>query len=110
MKTLPDFQSLALKRKGSQENLNKLLIPIIDQQELTNKPDSYYLEWMTRCIFNAGFYWSVITKKWPDFREAFLGFDVNTLAFQDEDFWIELVKDKRIVRHMKKISAVRANI
>ena len=65
---------------------------------------------MTRCIFNAGFYWGVITKKWPGFREAFLDFDIELLLFQDEDFWIDLWNDTRIVRHKKKIAAVRANL
>ena len=59
-------------------------------EELAAKPDSHFLEWMTRCIFNAGFYWAVITKKWPDFKEAFLGFDIDALLSQDEDFWIAL--------------------
>ena len=78
--------------------------------ELAEKPDSHFLEWMTRCIFNAGFYWSVISKKWPGFQEAFLGFDIDKLIDQDEDFWIALGNDTRIVRHKKKISAVRHNL
>ncbi|MCH2188578.1 DNA-3-methyladenine glycosylase I [Candidatus Gracilibacteria bacterium] len=110
MKPFNHFHTLAIQRKGGEKNLQKLLTPITALEQLAQKPDSYYLEWMTRCIFNAGFYWGVITKKWPDFKEAFLDFDIETLLFQDEDFWINLCNDTRIVRHRKKIAAVRANL
>ena len=109
-KDIHHFYKLAAERKWWEENLKQLLFPIRTVERLASKPDGYFLEWMTRCIFNAGFYWSVINKKWPGFQEAFLEFDIDTLLSQDEDFWIALWNDKRIVRHKKKITAVRQNL
>ena len=82
----------------------------MDEQIFATTAESVFLEWSTRCIFNAGFYWGVISKKWPGFQEAFLNFDIELLLFQDEDFWIDLGNDTRIVRHKKKIAAVRHNL
>ncbi len=110
MKDISHFYNLAAERKWGKENLEQLLFPVRTLERLTKKPDSYFFEWMTRCIFNAGFYWSVINKKWPGFREAFLDFDIDALLSQDEDFWIALWNDTRIVRHKKKITAVKQNL
>jgi len=64
---------------------------------------------MTKRVFSAGFAWSVIETKWPGFETAFLGFEPGQLTFQPDDFWHELINDKRIVRNAAKIMSVRDN-
>ena len=58
---------------------------------------------------SAGFVWSVIERKWPDFEAAFLGFEPRRLLFQPAEFWDSLASDKRIVRNPQKIRSVRDN-
>ena len=71
--------------------------------------DAGYLEKITQAVFQAGFSWKVIEKKWPSFQKAFAGFDIDTVAaFTDEDLE-RLVEDKGIVRNGRKIAATIHN-
>ncbi|MEE9519142.1 MAG: DNA-3-methyladenine glycosylase I [bacterium] len=71
--------------------------------------DSAYFENLTRCIFQAGLNWKMITNKWPGFTEAFARFDVEKVAgFGDEDVE-RLMADKGIVRNRRKITATIGN-
>jgi DNA-3-methyladenine glycosylase I len=71
--------------------------------------DSAYFENLTRCIFQAGLNWKMITNKWPGFTEAFAGFGIEKVAdFGDEDVE-RLMADKGIVRNRRKILATIGN-
>jgi DNA-3-methyladenine glycosylase I len=71
--------------------------------------DAGYFEKITQAVFQAGFSWQVIRTKWPNFQQAFAGFDVDTVAqFTDEDLE-RLVEDKGIVRNGRKIKATITN-
>ena len=71
--------------------------------------DSAYFANLTRCIFQAGLNWRMITSKWPGFTEAFAGFDVEEVAgFGDEDVE-RLMADTGIVRNRRKIVATIGN-
>ena len=67
--------------------------------------DNGYLEQMTKAIFQAGFSWRVIRDKWPNFRRAFDGFDVEKVAGYDERDVERLLADEGIVRNGRKIEA-----
>ena len=60
--------------------------------------DNGYLEILAKSIFQAGFSWQVIRQKWPDFRRAFDGFDIETVAAYGEPDLDRLLSDERIVR------------
>ncbi|KAA3662020.1 MAG: DNA-3-methyladenine glycosylase I [Chloroflexi bacterium] len=71
--------------------------------------DAGYFEKITQAVFQSGFSWQVIRSKWPNFQQAFAGFDVETVArFSDEDLE-RLVEDKGIVRNGRKIKATITN-
>ena len=99
----------AEKRKGGTAALEKLLPQAPDAKALARLADDRVLAEMTKRVFSAGFAWNVIETKWPGFEAAFLGFEPGKLTFQPEDFWHELVNDKRIVRNGAKIMSVRDN-
>ncbi|MDI7274501.1 MAG: DNA-3-methyladenine glycosylase I [Anaerolineae bacterium] len=71
--------------------------------------DSGYLEILTKSIFQAGFSWEVIRQKWPDFRRAFDGFDVDTVASYGAEDVDRLLADPGIVRNGRKIEATIQN-
>lgn len=71
--------------------------------------DSGYLEVLTRSIFQAGFSWEVIRQKWPGFRRAFDGFDVDTVAGYGARDIGRLLADPGIVRNGRKIEATIQN-
>ncbi|MBT3206175.1 MAG: DNA-3-methyladenine glycosylase I [Gammaproteobacteria bacterium] len=100
----------AEKRKGGKKALLALLPQSINAEELRAKPDSFFLEEMTRSIFQSGFVWRVINNKWPTFRQAFFDFDIGKLMRLSSDDWDNYMQDTRIVRHRQKIQAVRHNL
>jgi 3-methyladenine DNA glycosylase Tag len=99
----------AEKRKGGAKALEKLLPKKPDMRALAKLSDDRILAEMTQRVFSAGFAWSVIENKWPDFEKAFLGFQPAKLIFQPDDFWDALLSDARIVRNGAKIASVRKN-
>jgi 3-methyladenine DNA glycosylase Tag len=103
------IRARAEKRKGGPKALEKLLPPKPGMKALAKMPDDRLLAEMTQRVFSAGFAWSVIENKWPDFEKAFLGFEPAKLIFQPDDFWDALLSDARIVRNGAKITSVREN-
>lgn len=103
------IRARAAARKGGDAALSALLPRVMPPDQLAQLGDDRSLSEMTKRIFCAGFAWTVIDKKWPDFEEAFLGFDPRRLLSQPPDFWDRLASDRRIVRNGQKIAAVGKN-
>ena len=68
-----------------------------------------YLEVMCKAIFQAGMSWRVVESKWPELREAFRGFDADTVANLNEAELDELTSDRRVIRNRRKIEAFVQN-
>lgn len=71
--------------------------------------DDGYFEKLTEAVFQAGFSWQVVRDKWPNFRRAFDGFDVDAVARYDARDIERLVSDPGIVRNGQKIEATIYN-
>lgn len=99
----------AAARKGGDAALEALMPEVRTPNELRATPDDRLLAEMTKRIFQAGFNWSVIEKKWPGFEAAFEGFDVPRCAMMSDDDIDRLLKNKDIVRNAAKIASVREN-
>ena len=109
MKKFKLIQEVAEKRKGGKKELNRLLIAPLTTKQLKKISDDRYLAQMTRCVFNAGFHWRVITSKWPSFEEAFHGFDLGQLLTKSPEEWEAYIEDTRIIRNWQKIQTVFHN-
>ncbi len=59
--------------------------------------------------FQAGLSWATILRKRPAFREAFAGFDPDTVAGYGEEDVARLLGDEGIVRNRAKVLATIAN-
>jgi len=109
MRTFAEISAIAAERKGGPEALEVQIGHGEGAGNLATQPDSYFLEHMTRTVFQSGFSWKVIEAKWPGFLQAFKGFDVHACAFMDPDWFDALCKDTRIVRNAQKIRSVQQN-
>jgi len=76
---------------------------------VTPGDDNGYLELMTKAIFQAGFSWQVVNDKWPDFVQAFDGFEVDRVAAYGPEDVDRLLANPGIVRNGRKIEATIAN-
>ena len=109
MKEFDTIHQRAIERKGGGVALNNLLPRVSSHDELIAIPDSRYLSMMAKGINQAGFHWQVIENKWPQFEEAFFGFDVDQLAHLPDTAWDAYMVDPRVVRNWQKIEAVYKN-
>ncbi len=109
MKKFKLIEEAAIKRKGGRSELQRLLSEPASVQQLAGVPDERYLAQITRCVFNAGFHWRVISAKWPGFEEAFHGFDLGKLLTKSPEEWESYLEDTRIIRNWQKIETVFSN-
>ncbi len=110
MQKFKDIYNLAKTRKGGKSSLEALLPNILSNDELSKVGDDRFLAMMIRAINQAGFNWSVIANKWPQFEEAFFNFDVEKLSKLSLEDWDEYTVDKRVVRNWIKIKAIMENV
>ena len=99
----------AALRNHGEEKINALLPTVKTPRDLAAMDDDRILSAMARCVFRAGFSWSVINKKWPDFETVFAGFNPFAIAHYSDERIDALMQETRIVRHRTKIQAVRTN-
>jgi 3-methyladenine DNA glycosylase Tag len=109
MRTFDQLMDMAAGHRGSVEAIEELMPHVKSAAEIKKIPDDRVLAQMTRSIFQAGFSWKVIDKKWPGFEDAFDGFVPVRWKFMSDDDLDSLVSDTRIVRNGQKIVSVREN-
>ena len=109
MKRFKTFLDRATKRAGGASALeDKLPVPK-SARGLRAIADDRYLSLMSLRTFSAGLKHSMVEAKWPAFEEAYLGFDARRVAAMSEAALEALMKDRRLIRHWPKISAVQKN-
>ena len=109
MEKFTSIYQRAAKRKGGEKHLEQLLSKPLSSKKLLKVTDDEWLEEFTRKIFQSGFYWSVIDKKWPGFREVFWDFNINKLLMMPPEMLEEKSSDERIVRNFKKVNTIPVN-
>lgn len=109
MEKFKDIQTRAIERKGSKKTLNAIVSQPLTTKELNKITGDEWLEEFTRKIFQSGFYWSVINKKWPGFREVFWDFNIKKLLMMPPEMLEEKSSDERIVRNYNKVKTIPVN-
>ena len=84
MKTFGEIHEMALARKGADGLAAEMPSP--PETPLRDLTDDRLLAEFTKRIFQAGFNWSVIEKKWPGFEAAFHGFDIARNAMMSDEY------------------------
>lgn len=102
------IEEAALLRLGSAALQARLVVPK-SAAELEATGDDRYLSSMSLRLFRAGLKHELVDRKWPAFEEVFLGFDPARVAGLSDEALEALLQDKRLIRHMGKFRAVRAN-
>ena len=70
---------------------------------------AFFLEHLTRAVFQAGLSWRVVSAKWDGIRDAFGGFDPEKVASLQPDDIARIEADARVIRNTAKIEATVAN-
>jgi 8-hydroxy-5-deazaflavin:NADPH oxidoreductase len=70
---------------------------------------AFFLEHLTRSVFEAGISWRVVEGKWDGIREAFHGFDPVQVAAMPPAEITAVENDSRVIRNKAKIRATVEN-
>lgn len=110
MKKFSDIIQQAEDRKGGKAALQALLPAVLPAKKLLTITDDRYLSMMAKVVNQAGFRWSVVEKKWPQFEDAFFHFNLAKLSLLSPEQWEAYMLDTRVVRNWQKIRAVMENL
>ena len=103
------IEQRACERAGGVDALESRLIRPEPPESLAMIGDDRYLSVMNRRIFRAGLTHRLVDARWPAFEIAFADFDVDAVAALDDTDLQRLARDETLIRHRKKIFAVRDN-
>lgn len=109
MEKFSDIYQRAAQRKGGDQALASLVSKPLTAKKLSLVHEDQWLEEFTRKIFQSGFYWSVINKKWPGFREVFWDFNVKKILMMPQEMLEQKSTDERIVRNYNKVKTIPLN-
>ena len=70
---------------------------------------AFFLEHLSRSVFEAGISWRVVEAKWDGIREAFHGFDPAQVAAMPPAEITAVQNDSRVIRNKAKIRATVQN-
>ena len=107
--TYQELFDTACKRKGGEKSLKALLPKTASKARIKTLGSDRYLAEFTRKIFQSGFVWRVVDKKWPQFEEVFWEFDIKRLLMMPDDMLERKAKDPAIIRNLSKVKTVRDN-
>jgi 3-methyladenine DNA glycosylase Tag len=99
----------ASARKGGDAALEALIPKPKAASALARIPDDRWLSGMAQAVFRTGINWKVVENKWPGIEAAFDGFVPRAVAFLSDDDLDALLKDTRVIRHWRKLQAIRTN-
>ncbi|WP_049833940.1 DNA-3-methyladenine glycosylase I [Octadecabacter temperatus] len=109
MRHFDEILDIAADRKGGRGAiLDGIELPK-SRDEIAAIPGDRFLASFAEGIFQTGLAWTVVKNKWPDIFEAFHGFDVGRVAMMSDDWFYDLVEDKRVIRSAPKIRAIQEN-
>lgn len=109
MRDFAEIHAIAAARKGGARALDAMMSGPLPKAELAATPDDRWLSAMAKAVFQAGFSWPVIEKKWPGFETAFDGFAPARVANYGDADMDRLLADAGIVRNGAKIQSVIDN-
>lgn len=99
----------AAERKGGKAALQSLLTKPRTAAQLQRLTDADCLSEFSKKIFQSGFVWSVVEKKWLGFEEVFFGFEPEKMLLMSDEMLAAKASDPRIIRNATKVFAIRDN-
>lgn len=109
MTAFADIHAAAVERLGGEQALQERLPRPEPPEGLAMVGDDRYLSVMSRRIFRAGLQHRMVDARWPAFEAAFADFEPATVAALDDDDIKRLARDESLIRHPRKLTAVRDN-
>lgn len=109
MEKFDSIHQRALDRKGGPKALAAFLPKVKTPAAVKKIADDRFLSEMSRCVFQAGFVWRVVDKKWDDFERVFFKFAPHKIVLLSPEQIEAIGQNPAIIRNMQKIISVQNN-
>lgn len=109
MRSYDDILMIAVERKGGFGAVLDGIEAPKTADELAQISGSDWLRAMCFGIMGTGISMKVLQAKEAEMTEAFYNFDVHRIAHMSEDWFYELLSDRRIIRNAPKVRALQEN-
>jgi 3-methyladenine DNA glycosylase Tag len=93
----------------TQTRARELAAPFEKLRDHAPDDPAFFLEHLSRSVFEAGINWRVVEAKWDGIREAFHGFDPARVAAMPPAEIAATENDARVIRNKAKIRATVGN-
>jgi len=105
-----DARALAGRiRAGHVTAADPLTAPFEKLRDHAPDDPAFFLEHLSRAVFQAGISWRVVSVKWDGIRDAFGGFDPDKVASLQPSDIARIDADARVIRNSAKIEATVQN-
>ena len=99
----------AAEQSAPRTRARELAAPFERLRDHAPDDPAFFLEHLTRSVFEAGISWRVVEAKWDGIREAFHGFDPAQVAAMPPAEIAAVENDSRVIRNKAKIRATVQN-
>jgi predicted dinucleotide-binding enzyme len=101
--------SAAADESALRTRVRELTAPFEKLRDHAPDDPAFFLEHLSRSVFEAGISWRVVAAKWDGIREAFHGFDPEQVAAMPPAEIAAVESDSRVIRNKAKIRATVEN-
>jgi 8-hydroxy-5-deazaflavin:NADPH oxidoreductase len=99
----------AADESAARTRVRELTAPFEKLRDHAPDDPAFFLEHLSRSVFEAGISWRVVAAKWDGIREAFHGFDPEQVAAMPPAEIAAVESDSRVIRNKAKIRATVEN-
>jgi 8-hydroxy-5-deazaflavin:NADPH oxidoreductase len=99
----------AADQSALRTRMRELAAPFEKLRDHAPDDPAFFLEHLSRSVFEAGISWRVVQAKWEGIREAFHGFDPAQVAAMAPAEIAAVENDSRVIRNKAKIRATVEN-
>jgi predicted dinucleotide-binding enzyme/3-methyladenine DNA glycosylase Tag len=99
----------AADQSAQRTRVRELAAPFEKLRDHAPDDPAFFLEHLSRSVFEAGINWRVVEAKWDGIREAFHGFDPLQVAAMPPAEIAAVENDSRVIRNKAKIRATVEN-
>ncbi|WP_444946294.1 DNA-3-methyladenine glycosylase I [Microbulbifer sp. VTAC004] len=109
MRNFLDIEAPVIDRFGGEAGLEARLTKPKAAEQIQSIPNSQWLSAASRAVFQAGFSWKVVEKKWPGIENIFHGFDLSFCRYLPEEVLDDLMHQEGMIKHWTKTRSIPRN-
>ncbi|MBM96555.1 MAG: 3-methyladenine DNA glycosylase [Oceanospirillaceae bacterium] len=103
------IEDQAALRHGGREALRSMVQWPLAPEQIARIADDRWLSAASKIVFQAGFNWDQMEKKWPAFEDAFGSFHLDACAALSDEQLEDKMATGKLVRHWAKMKSIPAN-